>query len=93
MESILLVILIALLGGVITAVLGVFRSLSRKISETADRTTYIEAKMDIYLDIAGLDVQKVNGKIKDHIAELMQNGRPSVGCINVKELYKTEQGG
>lgn len=93
MESFLQIVLVALLGGLITIVIGVYRSLSRKVNKMSDRTTYIETKVDIYLEHAGFDVRKVNSSIKDHIDELMQNGRPSAGCINIKELYKTGEGG
>ena len=90
MEFILQVVLAALLAGLISVVVGVFKSLSQKVSKLSDKCTYVEAKVDIYLDHAGFDMQKVNSAIKTHLDELMQNGRPSVGCINVKELYKTE---
>jgi len=87
------IVFIALLGALITIVIGVYKSLIEKVNKMASRTTYVEAKVDIYLDHAGFDVQKVNRTIKDHIEELMQNNGPSVGCINVKELYKTGEGG
>ena len=87
------IVFIALLGALITIVIGVFKCLIQKVSKMSDKCTYLEAKMDIYLDHAGFDVQKVNSTIKDHLVDLMKNNRPSVGCINVKELYKPGQGG
>jgi len=91
LESFLQIVLVALIGGLITLVIGVYRSLADKINKTADRTTYIETKVDIYLEHAGFDVHKVNSAIKNHLDELMQNDRPSVGCINVKELYRAKE--
>lgn len=73
-----------LLAGVIALNVG----LVKHTIKMGERVTYVEAKTDIVLDLAGLDLHKVNRAIKDHKEELEQNGRPSVGCINVKSLYK-----
>ena len=63
-------------------------ALVRYIASVGTRLTVVETKMDIYLDHSGFDVPKVNETIKKNIKELKKNNRPSVGCINVKELYK-----
>lgn len=53
-----------------------------------ERQTIVETKLDIFLDHSGFDVSKVNRTIKEHMEELKQNDKPSVGCIKVKELYR-----
>lgn len=53
-----------------------------------ERETIVETKLDIFLEHSGFDVPKVNRTIKEHMEELKQNDKPSVGCINVKELYR-----
>jgi hypothetical protein len=62
--------------------------LSKRCNELGNSVIKIETKLDIYLDHSGFDVPKVNRKIKEHMDELKQNDKPSVGCIHVKELYK-----
>jgi hypothetical protein len=83
--DILLTIIVA--AGVPTIV-----GLSRYISKLSTRMTVVETKMDIYLDHIGFDVPKVNETIKKNMKELKKNNRPSVGCINIKELYRDKEG-
>jgi hypothetical protein len=45
------------------------------------------------LEIAGLDNRKVNRAIKEHMDELKNNNKPSIGCINIQELYRAKPGG
>jgi len=44
--------------------------------------------VDMLLDHSGFDMRKVNRAIKDNLDEIKRNDKPSVGCINMKELYK-----
>jgi hypothetical protein len=84
---VLLAVVIALIGVVAKIIHGIHK----KCHETSEGLIAVETKMDIYLEIAGLDVQKVNRAIKEHKDELKQNGKPSVGCINIKELYRDKE--
>jgi hypothetical protein len=77
-----------LLAIIIGAGIPSIAALFRYISKTDTRMTIVETKMDIYLDHAGFDVPKVNETIKKNMKELKKNNKPSVGCINVKELYR-----
>jgi hypothetical protein len=61
-----------------------------KCNKTSEGLIGVKAKLDILLEIAGLDLHKVNKTIKDH-DELKQNGAPSSGCINIKELYRDKK--
>lgn len=86
--------------GILTPVLAFeIRDLRKGINNTHsqcdkinDRQTAVETKLDIFLYHAGFDVNKVNRTIKEHMEELKQNDKPSVGCINVKELYRDKEG-
>ena len=53
-----------------------------------DREIINETKLDMLLDEKGFDIRKVNKAIKEHMDELKENNTPSIGCINVKELYR-----
>lgn len=88
MTQLLLILVSALLGGMIAAIVKVYASLGRKCDDLATRTTALEVKMDIYLEHAGFDVPKVNGAIRMHMEELKTKDRPSVGCIDISKLYK-----
>lgn len=88
-------ILLAVIGILVPVLAFEIRDLRKGISNTHsqcdkinDRETVVETKLDIFLDHAGFDVNKVNRTIKEHMDELKKNDRPSVGCINVKELKK-----
>lgn len=86
--------------GILTPVLAVeMRDLRKGITNTHSqcdkidtRQTILETKLDIFLDHSGFDVQKVNKTINEHMEELKKNNKPSVGCINIKELYRTKPG-
>jgi hypothetical protein len=98
---------LSVLSGVIVVAIGLFinslRDLSKRMKEGYDNThgqcdkindrqTVVETKLDIFMEHLGFDVNKVNRVIKEHMEELKKNDKPSVGCINIKELYK-ETGG
>jgi hypothetical protein len=53
-----------------------------------DRQTIVETKLDMLLDAGGFDIHKVNRTIKEHMEELKENDKPSIGCIDIKKLYK-----
>lgn len=59
------------------------RNLSEKVIEAT-------TKLDMLLDHSGFDVPKTNRKIKESMEELRQNDKPSIGCINIQELYKSK---
>ena len=90
MESFFQILIGVLLSGLIALNIALIKIVLNLFNKTKDRLTFVETKVDIYLDAQGLDLNKVNGAIKQHKEELEQNGRPSVGCINVKSLYKEE---
>jgi len=54
-----------------------------------ERITITETKLDMILDNSGFDIHKVNRAIKENMEELKKNDKPSIGCINTKELRKT----
>jgi hypothetical protein len=85
---ILLAVLIALIGVGAKAL----NDVRKKCNTTTEGLVGVKAKLDILLEIGGLDIHKVNKAIKEHINELKQDGAPSAGCINVKELYRDEKG-
>ena len=62
--------------------------ISNRIGKLTDRQTIAETKLDIFLDCQGFDIHKVNKAIKENMEELKKNDKPSVGCINTKELRK-----
>lgn len=94
MEQVLSYIVVALLGIITTVGAKTYTEFKRTFTDTCkhtdDRMLVMETKMDIYLAHAGFDVQKVNRAIREHKEEIAQNNKPSVGCINVKELYMSE---
>jgi|GEM_PF-5857465 len=87
MELFTQILLGVLLSGMVAMNLGCLRTGSK----FGERITSVETKIDIYLDSQGFDIRKVNRAIKDHKDELKKNNRPSVGCINVKDLYKDKE--
>ena len=96
---VLLAIVIAILTVFIPMFVREVKDLHKAIDNTHsqcdkinERETVVETKLDIFLDHAGFDVPKVNRTIKEHMKELKKNDRPSVGCINVKELYRDKEG-
>lgn len=56
-----------------------------------EREIVVETKLDILLDDRGFDIQKMNRKIKEHMDELKDNNKPSIGCIDIKELYRNKE--
>lgn len=60
----------------------------RKSNNHSNRLVAVETKLDMLLEINGLDTNKVNKAIRENMDELKQNGKPSVHCINLKELYR-----
>lgn len=85
---VLLVVVIALVG-IAAKELSDVRNRTNKTSEGL---IAVKAKLDILLELGGLDPHKVNRAIKDHMDELKQNGAPTSGCINIKELYPDKEG-
>ena len=90
-------ILLAVIGILVPVLAFEIRDLRKGIANThsqcdkiTEREIVVETKLDIFLDHAGFDVPKVNKTIKEHMNELKKNDKPSVGCINVKELYRTK---
>jgi len=66
--------------------------LRNKANRNSEGIIAVETKLDILLEIGGLDTHKVNRSIKEHMEELKQNGKPSIGCINIKALYRDKEG-
>jgi len=86
---VLLVIVVALIG--IAA--KVLTDVSNKCNKTHNGLIVVTTKLDLLLELGGLDNRKVDKAIKEHMEELKQNGKPSIGCINMKELYRDKPGG
>ena len=83
---VLLIVIIALIG----VAAKVLTDVHKKCDRTSEGLIGLKAKLDILLELGGLDIHKVNSSIKDHMNELKQDGEPSVGCINIKELYRDD---
>jgi hypothetical protein len=81
-------ILLAMIVVLIPIVYKAFKDMSNHCNKVNNRVTVVETKLDIYLEHTGFDIGKVNKAIKENIEEIKQNGSPSVGCINIKELYR-----
>jgi hypothetical protein len=86
---VLLAIVVALIG--IAA--KVLTDVSNKCNKTHEGLIAVTTKLDLLLELGGLDNHKVNRAIKEHMEELKDNNKPSVGCINMKEQYRTKPGG
>lgn len=84
---ILLPIVIALIGVGAKAI----NELHKKCDRTNEGLIGVKAKLDILLELGGLDTHKVNKAIEEHKDKLKQNGEPTVGCINIKELYRDKE--
>jgi hypothetical protein len=70
------------------------KEIHKTINKHENDQTRVETKLDIFLEHSGFDMPKVNKAIKEHMAELAEDGKPSVGgCINIKELYKEGEHG
>jgi hypothetical protein len=104
MENAAVYVLLSIVIAIITVCIPLFvnaiKDLIKAIGNThgqcdkiSERQVAVETKVDILLEIAGLDNHKVNRTIKEHMEELKQNDKPSVGCINIQELYRTKPGG
>ena len=65
-----------------------YKELLSKCIKITEKTIALETKLDIYLDQAGFDIAKVDRAIREHIDEIESNDRPTVGCLNIKSLYK-----
>jgi hypothetical protein len=85
--TVLLAVIIALVG----VAYKVINDVHKKCDKTTEGLIGVKAKLDILLELGGLDIHKVNKAIKEHINELKQDGAPSTGCINVKELYRDRE--
>jgi hypothetical protein len=88
---VLLAIVIALVTVGIPLFVNAIKDINKAISKISEREVAVETKVDILLEIAGLDNHKVNRTIKEHMEELKKNDKPSVGCINIKELYRDKE--
>jgi hypothetical protein len=95
---VLLSIVIAIITVAIPLFVNAIRDVNKSISNThgqcdniKERQIASETKLDILLEIAGLDNHKVNKAIKEHMEELKDNNKPSIGCINMKELYRDKE--
>jgi len=84
---VLLAIVIALIGVGAKALSDVYK----KCDKTTEGLIGVRAKLDILLELSGLDTHKVNNAIEKHTNDLKQNGEPTVGCINLKELYRDKE--
>jgi hypothetical protein len=69
----------------------VLSDVHHQCDKTSNGLIVVKTKLDMLLEIAGLDPRKVNRAIKEHIDELKQDGAPSSGCINIEELYKDKE--
>lgn len=85
---VLLVVVVALIGIAAKAL----NDVRNKCNKTSDGLIAVKSKLDILLEVAGFDIHKVNRSIKEHKDELEEDGAPSVGCINIKELYRDKEG-
>ena len=85
-------VLLAVIVVVIPLAVKAFKEVVNHCNKIDQRMTVVETKLDIFLDHNGFDVSKVNKTINEHIGELKKNDKPSVGCINVKELYRDKEG-
>ena len=81
-------ILLAILICMVPVLAKTISDVRKKIDRNSDRVIVVETKLDIFLEHTGFDLNKVNRAIKDHMDELKLNDKPTVGCINVKGLYK-----
>jgi hypothetical protein len=94
---------VIVLSGIVTVAIGLFvnalRDLRKDLKSQSDNThsqcakiterqAVVETKVDMLLDHSGFDMRKVNRAIKDNLDEIKKNDKPSVGCINIKELYR-----
>jgi hypothetical protein len=97
MENAAVYVLLAIVIAMITVFIPLFvRGMTNTHSQCDkinDREIIVETKLDMLLEIAGFDNHKVNRAIKEHMEELKKNSKPSVGCINIEELYRTKPGG
>jgi len=84
---VVLVVVIALIG----VAAKVLTNIHKKCDKTTEGLIGVKAKLDLLLELGGLDIHKVNKSINDHMKDLKQNGEPSVGCINIKELYRDKE--
>jgi hypothetical protein len=93
---------VVVLSGIVTVAIGLFvsalRDLRKDLKKESDNThsqcaniterqAVVETKVDMLLGHSGFDMRKVNRAIKDNLDEIKKNNQPSVGCINIKELY------
>jgi len=88
---VLLVIVVVLIPIFIKEIKDIHKMISNTHSQCnkiSERETILETKLDIFLEHTGFDINKVNRTIKEHMDELKKNDKPSIGCINVKELYR-----
>ena len=65
-----------------------YKELLGKCIKITERTIKLETKLDIYLDDAGFDIGEIDRAIKEHMAEIESNDRPTVGCLDIKSFYK-----
>lgn len=96
--AVLLALLTAALGVGIPLIVKEFKELRSRLDSANDerhqiknRQTGVEAKLDMLLHHAGFDVHKVNRAIKEHKDELDENGSPTVGCLNVEQMYRDKE--
>lgn len=86
------IILIGIFSGVIAKFIHDLKTDYKEVREQCyelkSKSVKLETKMDIYLHHAGFDLPKVDKAIRDHMEELQQNDRPTVGCINISSLYR-----
>jgi hypothetical protein len=86
---VLLIVVVALIAIAAKAISDV----NKKCNKASEGLIAVATKLDILLELGGLDIHKVNKAIKEHMDELKKNDRPSIGCINVKELYRAYNDG
>ena len=104
MENAAVYVLLSIVIAIITVAIPLFvnaiKDINKAVNNTHDqcdnlkeREIAVETKLDMLLEIAGLDNRKVNRAIKEHMDELKNNNKPSIGCINIQELYRAKPGG
>jgi len=84
-------ILLAVVVALIAVAAKALGEIHKKCDKATEGLVFVKAKLDILLEIGGLDTHKVNKAIDEHMDKLKQNGEPTVGCINIKELYRDKE--
>lgn len=84
-------VLLAIIVVLIPLAIKAFKDTHTRCDRINNRVTIVETKLDIYLNHAGFDINKINRAIKENIEELQQGDSLSIGCIDVKDLYREKE--